>query len=246
MAIKTLLLDIETAPNTAYTWGLFKQNITLSQLVKPGRLLCWAAGWKGSDETIFSSEHMTSRRTMMKEMHKLLCEADEVVTYNGTTFDLPIINREFIELGLPPPSPYKNVDLLRTVRRNFRFNSNKLQHIVERLGIGSKLDHSGFQLWVDCMAGDEAAWEIMEEYNRMDVALLDELYDLLQPWSANLINRSVFEQEMVCPKCGSNHYQKRGLKHTNAGMYQQYQCGECKGWFRSNKTLAQPEKFLLV
>lgn len=246
MAIKSLLLDIETAPNTAYTWGLFKQNISLAQLVKPGRLICWAAGWKGSDETTFSSEHMTSRRSMMKELHKLMSEADEVVGFNSNSFDIPIINREFIELGLAPPRPYKSVDLLRTIRRNFRFNSNKLQHIVERLGVGSKMEHSGFQLWVDCMAGDDDAWEVMEAYNRTDVVLLDELYDLLQPWSNNLLNRSVFNQELVCPKCGSSHYQKRGLRYTTAGIYQQYQCRECSGWFRGNKTLAQMGKFLLV
>lgn len=242
-SIKTLLLDIETSPNVGYHWGLFKQNISLGQLIETSRMLCWAAKWKGEDYTIFSSEHMTSRKAMVKELHNLMCEADEIVTYNGDRFDLPIINREFLTNDMGPASPYKSVDLLKTIRKNFKFSSNKLQHIVDQLDVGHKLETGGFDLWVKCLAKDPEAWELMEEYNRMDAVLLDELYDILLPWASNTINRSVFHQDEVCPKCGGTHYVKDGFRYTTAGIYQSYRCKDCGGYFQSNKTLAKPEKF---
>ena len=47
MSAKILLLDIETAPNKVYTWGLWNQNIGLSQIIQEGYLLCWGAKWLG-------------------------------------------------------------------------------------------------------------------------------------------------------------------------------------------------------
>lgn len=235
--IRTLLLDIETFSNTAYTWGLWDQTIGLNQLIEASRMICWVASWKGSDETIFSSEHLTSRKNMLRELHDLMDEADEIVTFNGDKFDLPIINKEFLLNGFAPPRPYKSVDLLKTVKKHFKFSSNKLQHIVEQLGIGSKIENEGFGLWVACNEGDDEAWEKMEEYNRMDVILLDELFGKLSPWASNMLNRSVVAGEEVCPHCGSKHFKKDGLRYLNAGTYQGYECKKCGGWFRGTKNI---------
>ena len=40
-----LLIDIETAPNKVYTWGLWNQNVSLNQIDEVGYTLCWAATW---------------------------------------------------------------------------------------------------------------------------------------------------------------------------------------------------------
>ncbi len=34
--------------------------------------------------------------------------------YNGNRFDIPMLNKEFLEAGMPPPSPAKHIDLLQT------------------------------------------------------------------------------------------------------------------------------------
>ena len=38
--MKLLFLDIETSPNQAYVWGLFKQNIGISQMTDSSRVMC--------------------------------------------------------------------------------------------------------------------------------------------------------------------------------------------------------------
>ena len=52
--VKTLVVDLETVPTEAYVWGLFDQNVGLSQIIKPGRIVSWAAKWLDSDEVEYS------------------------------------------------------------------------------------------------------------------------------------------------------------------------------------------------
>lgn len=149
--MKILLLDIETAPNRVYAWGLWDQNIATNQVEETGYVLCWAAKWIGDKTMHFYSVKDSTPLRMLREIHKLLDEADVVVHYNGLKFDIPTLNKEFIKAGLRPPAPYKQVDLLQVAKRAFRFESNKLAFVAESLKIGAKVKHAGFKLWVDCM-----------------------------------------------------------------------------------------------
>lgn len=242
--MKILLLDIETAPNLAHVWGLWNQNVGLSQLVESGYTLCWAAKWLGKKEVFFSSIR-DGKKKMVRDIHKLMNEADAIVHYNGNRFDVPTLHKDFILNGLPPPSPSKQVDLLRVVKKQFRFPSNKLAYVSVALGIGSKVEHSGHDLWVRCMAGDDAAWATMERYNKQDTRLLEKLFDKLKPWIKALPNAGLYtpDNSEVCPKCGSESYQRRGMEHTTTCSYQRFQCCSCHGWFRSVRNIGpKPSK----
>jgi uncharacterized protein YprB with RNaseH-like and TPR domain len=229
---KILFLDIETAPNTAYVWGLFDQNISINQLVETSRVLCWAAKWQGSDQMMWRNEKDPH---MLDHVHDLLDEADAVVHYNGARFDIPNLNKSFLLNNMAPPQPFKQIDLLRTVRRQFKFTSNKLDHVCKELGLGSKAKHEGFELWIKCMEGDPKAWERMQEYNMQDVVILERLYDRLLPWVHGGINQGNFTDAAVCSKCGSDDLQKRGFITTGTGSYQQYSCNDCGAWSREKK-----------
>lgn len=240
--MKILLLDIETAPNLATVWGLFKQNISINQLIESSYTLCWAAKWLGEDVIYYDSVHRSRPKAMIKRIHKLLDEADAVIHYNGSKFDIPTINKEFLLHGLAPPSGYKQIDLLKTARNQFRFPSNKLDYVAQQLGLGGKARHEGHEMWLKCMNGDPEAWAKMEEYNCSDVELLEGVYNKFLPWIKHHPNRSVFTGEMVCPTCGSSHYHKEGYAYTTAGKYQRLQCNKCKSWFRSSKNEASTSK----
>lgn len=241
--MKILLLDIETAPNKVYSWGLWDQNIAINQVEESSYVLCWAAKWLGKNEIMFSRvEYKRGRasgaKTMMGKMHKLLDEADVVVHYNGLKFDIPTLNKEFIQLGFTPPAPYKQVDCLKEVRRMFRFQSNKLDFVSQALGIGAKKKHEGFTLWTSCMKGDESAWKRMETYNRQDVVLLETLYRRLRPWIEKHPSHGAYEDAKCCPKCGSTKLQQRGYAVTQMMKYPRYQCQGCGGWSRGNKSVS--------
>lgn len=180
--MKILYLDIETTPIKAYVWGLWDQNIAINQIIEPTEMLCFGARWHGKKNVIFKSVHHDGKEAMLEELHALMEEADILVGWNSAAFDHKHINREFLENGLTPPSPVKDLDLMSVVKANFQFPSNKLDYVAQALGAGAKVKHSGFQLWIDCMAGDEKAWKEMKKYQLQDVNLLVDLYDILLPW----------------------------------------------------------------
>ena len=242
--MKILHLDLETSPNTAYVWGLFKQNISIKHLIGTGRVMCLAAKWHGQKDMEFYAEwDNDGHEGMIHKAYELINEADAVVHYYGSNFDIPVLNAEFAMYGLTPPSPIKQIDLCRVVRRNFRFPSNKLDYVAQRFDLGSKTAHEGFQLWIDCMAGKPAAQKKMGIYNRQDVRLLEKLYNKLLPWINNHPNHGLHmdSDKPVCPNCGGTHLQKRGISRTKTLMYQRYHCNSCGTWSRARLTCSTPE-----
>lgn len=230
--MRLLFLDIETAPHLSATWGLFNQNVALDQLITPGYTLCWAAKWHGEKEIMFESV-MTGEKRMIRRIHKLLSEADAVCHYNGTKFDIPTLQKEILLQDLPPPEPFKEIDLLRTARRRFRLASNKLDFVAQQLGLGSKTKHKGMALWLGCMNKNKEDWKVMEEYNKQDVLLLEKVYNRLLPWIIGHPNRSVMAGAKCCVQCGGEHLQARGYEVTQAARYRRYQCVDCGKWNRA-------------
>lgn len=227
--MKILGLDIETSPHIAYVWGLWKQNVAINQIAETGSTLCWAAKWIGEKEVTFSGLNTSTFEAMLEDLWSLLDEADAVVHYNGQKFDIPTINREFVRLGWEPPTPYKQIDLYQIVKKQFRFASNKLDFVAQELGIGSKLEHKGMELWRGCMDGNEADWKVMEKYNKQDVVLVEDLYKRLLPWIHNHPNYALYTDTTrpVCPNCGSHHVVKKGMEYAKTQMYQRYKCSDC-------------------
>lgn len=215
-----------------YVWGLWDVNVGLNQIEEPGYILCWSAQWMGEKKIMFSSI-LDGKEQMLKAIYDLVEEADVVVHYNGTKFDMPTLNKEWAEINLPPPAPYQQIDLYKVVKKQFRFPSNKLDYVSRELGLGQKVEHKGMTLWRECMAGDKKAWATMEKYNKQDVKLLELLYHKLLPWITSHPNRALFTPASdvpSCPNCGSNHLQRRGFHRTKTLAYQRYQCVDCGTW----------------
>lgn len=228
---KMLFIDIETAPIEAYTWGLWQQNVNIGQIIAPTRMLSWAAKWEGTDEVLYASEGTHTHSDMVQAAYELVDEADVICHYNGTKFDMKHLHREFILEGLEPPTKYKNLDLLTVVKRVFSFPSNKLDYVTSALGVTQKMQHAGFQMWIDAMNGDKAAWGMMEDYNIQDVVILEELYDKVQGWIPSHPNRALWiedQENPVCPNCGSTHVILKGVERpARVNAYQRYKCKSC-------------------
>ncbi len=234
---KALLLDLETSPVVAYTWTLRPDVISVEQVIEPSSILCWAAKWRGDDKLLFAKSQERSGpsfKAMIRQMHSLLSEADCIVTYNGLGFDAPRLNNEFVRLGLPPPPPVPHVDLFRTVRSKFDFTSGKLAFVGPYLKIGEKVKHAGWDLWKGCLDGDRESWRLMELYNKQDVLLLEKLYDKLLPWIDGHPNMNLVAEteNLVCPNCGSDKVQRRGVFRGATYVYRRYQCSSCGRWSR--------------
>jgi len=239
---RILTLDIETQAHLVWTFGLFKQNIGINQIKKPGRVLGVGYKWLDKPKARFVSEFHHGREAMLQEVWDQVNEADAVVTYNGAGFDMPWLDGEWWESGLTEPSPYKNIDLYRTVKSRMRRASGKLDWIAYEAGLGHKTSTGGFDLWKGCEEGDTKAWARMRSYCLRDVRLTEDLYLSLRPWIKSHPHVGLYGptvEENVCQTCGSANVQKRGYAYTNLGRYQRWQCvsAGCGRWSRGKKLL---------
>jgi hypothetical protein len=234
-APRVLLIDIENSPNLAYVWDVWNQNIRPQMLVETKEILCFAFKWLGEEGVFAYSQFYDGRKGMLEHLWRVMDEADIVVDYNGSRHDILHINQDLLKAGYGPPSPYKHIDLFKTIKRKFNFTYMTLSHVCEQLGLSSKLDAGGFETWLGCMQSDPDSWDKLIEYNLGDIPPLEELYLRLRPWISPHPNMSLYSGEFRCTYCGSMNVQRRGWKYTSAGRFRQIMCNDCGGWSRLAK-----------
>lgn len=225
---KILVIDMETKPALAYVWGLFDQNIGLSQLVAPSAPICFAAKFVGEKEMHFHSDWDDGHDVMIQKAHDLISLADAVVTYNGDSFDLKKFRGEFILAGLTPPPPITSIDLLKSVKK-LGLQSGKLAYVGPLLGIGGKVKTEGFDLWAKVMDGDLGAQKRMKKYCIGDVTLTEALYNVMRPY---VVNHPHLKDTpgTACGACGSSKLQSRGWRRTKSFKIQRLHCQSCGSW----------------
>lgn len=245
--MRVAVVDIETSPAIAYTFGTRNVFISNEQIIQPTRTLCVGVKWIGERAvTVYSEWDEGGHEEMILKLWEVLDEADAVVGYNSNAFDIPHLNREFIEAGLLPPSPYAKIDLYQTVRSKFRFISGKLAWVVKTLDLGGKMAHEGFGLWRKVLEGDEMAQRKMAAYCGQDVRITESLYKEIKPWITNHPNEALHAGKAhACPKCGSTAVVKRGIQQTSVSAFQRYQCNGCGSYSRSGKRIASTDLRLI-
>ena len=246
-----LIFDIETTPEANWTWSRYQTN-TIGNL-RPWHMLSFVYKWHGDDQVHFVGQsgdpdyrpdhpyrkpRARQDRWVVARLWQLFDKADVLVAHNGDRFDVKKANARFMFYGLNPPSPYRTIDTLKETRRYAKFESNRLDDLSRHLLNDQKAAHMGMTTWFGCMFGDDEQWARMEAYNRQDVLLLEELYDLLLPWigspgKANPGVNAAAWGAIECPKpgCGGRHLVSRGYQTTAAGLrYRKLQCKRCGGW----------------
>lgn len=221
-------MDIETAPAVAYIWRLWDENIGLDQIIAPSRTICFSAKFVGDKKTEFYSEWEHGHDVMIREAHRLISEAEAIITYNGDKFDIPKLMGEFVLAGLEPPPPPTSIDVLKAVKK-LGFFSNRLAFIGPALQIGSKVKHEGFRLWKDTLDGDAKARAKMQKYCIQDVVLLEKVYKKIRPFIRNHPHTGK-TKGTSCGACGSEKLQSRGYRRTKVMKIQRIQCQSCGGW----------------
>jgi hypothetical protein len=232
---KILLFDIETAPIEGYTWQMYDANVIAVK--RPTYMLAWAAKWRGGKKVIARTlpdypsyqKSPTDDSALVKELHGLLDEADVVIAHNAD-FDVKKTNARFLANRIFPPSPYKTFCTLKTARKHFKFDSNKLDSLGGYLGVGRKVKHTGINLWLECMDGNLRSWEIMKKYNTQDVVLLERVFEKLRGYATNFPDSNMWTGASCCPVCQSSRMQHRGYNVSRAGRKQRFQCQDCGNW----------------
>lgn len=247
---KIITLDIETSPILAYTWDIWQVNIGLDQIVEDWKILSYCAKTLGEDEVRYAdtqNEVNFDDSSLLVAIWEELNDADIVITQNGVSFDHKKINARFIQMGLPPPSPYKTIDTKIEAKSIAKFTSNRLEWMAKILTDEKKDRHEefpGFLLWRECLAGNPRAWQIMREYNPQDVIATEKVYLALRPYMKGHPNLNVYTDDttIACSNCGSHDIQQRGYAFTQSGKYKRFVCNDCGTWGRTRYTENTLEK----
>jgi DNA polymerase elongation subunit (family B) len=241
--LRVLVFDIETAPMTAYIWGLKDQYIDVKQLKTDWYVLAWGAKWLGDppSKLIYRDQRNTipleDDHAIIKELWQLLNEADIVITQNGERFDAPKLNARFILHGMKPPKPYKHIDTYKLVRKVAAFTSNGLDYLTHKLCTKyKKLSHRkfpGLTIWKECLAGNKQAWNEMKLYNTHDVLSTEEFYMKIRAWAPESMPTPFVTDKVsaLCKTCGEKgRMTKEGTSIKNKFRYQRWQCQMCGKW----------------
>jgi len=238
---RVLILDLETAPALVYTWGLRDQNIGVEQIERDQYVLMWCARWLGENKQLSDSlikhpqtfkKDPTNDHEIALSLRELMDEAHLIVTQNGGSFDLKWANTLFLKHNIEPPSHYYSVDLLLASRRSYYSISHRLDFRGRQLGLGGKMEHEGFKLWLKVMRGDKQAFKRMENYCHRDVKLTEDYYLKLRPRiknhpNVNIFNEQPFGGRLKCPACASPRLRRRGYRYLMTGRKQRLKCEDC-------------------
>lgn len=249
---KILIFDIETAPLKAFVWSRWKQNIYLDQTISEWFMISWAAKWLGKDKVysnILTPKEILREddKRITKSIWELIDQADIVIAHNGKRFDVPKLNARFILNDCQPPSPYKQIDTLQIAKWGFAFSSNKLDALAGYFNIKHK-DKTDFELWVNCLKGDQEALDYMLEYNRNDILILEEVYLKLRPWARSHPNLNVYSNKDAyeCTFCNSTNLEEGSYYYTNRNKFKTHRCNDCGGLSREVSTTSKTKGLVPV
>lgn len=241
--MKILLYDLETAPMLGWFWGdkMYEQDII--EVKQDSFILGFGYMWSNESKVHWVGQpdfgawkrDYTDDKGVVKELFKLINEADYYVAHNGKSFDNRVANLAFLKHKLGPPDQPRAYDTKQLFKSTFRLPSNKLDEIGRILEIGRKTPHTGKKLWFDCMEGDKEAWKLMEEYCKNDVLLLKEVWETVLPWIKNPPNWNLDgDRPKCCPSCGSAQFMRAGTDATMSTVRQKYRCSrkECRHIWR--------------
>lgn len=252
---KVLIYDEEVSPRLGYYYGAYE--VTPIKEVRPPILLSVAWKWLGEKDvhclTLYDRATVDpyNDKLLVNELWNLLDEAEIVIGFNNKRFDDKMANYFFIKHDMTPPSPFKQVDVLQSARKYFKFDKNNLDYLGKLIGGGGKTDQTYMDFWEDLLEGNKrekkAASEGMKKYNKEDVLVTERLYKKLLPWMTNHPNMALYtEQEFACPRCGActeEQFSPKSYRRTGMQINAiQYQCRECGAYVTRKLTKEEREE----
>lgn len=204
---KRLFFDIETSPNVCYSWRIgYNINLAPHDIIQERRIICISYKWENENKIhSLTWDSNQCDKKMLQDFIKVMNQADEIVAHNGDRFDEKWIRTRCIYHRIPAFPKYKSLDTLKKAKYGFNFNSNRLDYIAKFLGVGAKVEHSGFKMWAEVMNNDKQALKEMVNYCEGDIIVLEDVFLTMQNYIKANTHVGVVNGDMkfTCPICGS-------------------------------------------
>lgn len=248
---KVAFIDIEVSASIVAAFNMYRHFSTPDHVMQYPYILTAAWNWLHDDESVVHTEALTNfdrfneDHTDDMELVKVLwqiCDEADILVIHNERFDRGWMNQRFAAHGFPEPSPYRVICTLKALKKNMSLPSNSLNYSTEYFELEhSKLKHEGISLWIECMSGDEDAFERMLTYNKGDIPTLRSLYLKIRPFIQNHPNVALYygDNAQRCPACGSQDLipLEGKLARTNLSEFESFRCGGCGKVSRSGRAV---------
>lgn len=230
--IKRLFFDIETSPLIAYSWRIgYKINLPYDNIIQHAKIICISYKWENEDKVYsLSWDKDLCDKQMSINFVKVANQADEIIAHNGDRFDIKWLRTRCIFHRVPMFPKYRTLDTLKKAKAHFNFPNNKLDTIVQYLGVGAKIKHEGFDMWRKCLEGDKQALKDMIRYCEGDIIALEDAFFVMQNYIKNNTHAGVINNQLKasCPSCGSQDVALIKNNFTALGtIKRQLECNPC-------------------
>ena len=251
---KILILDVERLPGITkhYWWDrgdLKNRYIHYEAVERQPRTTIVCAKWYASDEVIQLAEwDRGGRSKFLTRIHRLMSKADIIVGHNVDAADVPWLKGDLhIEAGLPPLPPFKTVDTLKILRREFKSGApfKGLDAFCQIVGIPAKTDRYDREAMERAVDGSKEDRERLTAYCVGDVLAGQAIFDFLRPYINN--HPALFvdgkDKLTVCHRCGHDTRTIPRRYVANIMSYSMRQCTNCGGYSRIS---IEPERLSVV
>jgi hypothetical protein len=258
---RILILDVERLPGiTQQTWwdrgDLKNRYIHHETVTREPRTTIVCAKWYHSPDIIRLAEWDNGGRgPFLKAVHALMAEADIIVGHNIDGADVPWLKGDFYlpRIGhkhrpnLPVLPPYKTVDTLKVMRKEFKSGApfKSLDALCQILGLPSKTDTYDRERMERAVAGSTEDRERLVDYCAGDVIATQWLYDWCRPHIKNHPALFVDGQDKltVCNRCGHETRPTARRYVANVLIYSMRRCTHCRAYSRLS---IEPERMSIV
>ena len=252
---KILILDVERLPGiTKQFWwdrgDLKNRYISYETVERMPRTTIVCGKWYDQPDVIALAEwDKGGRKKFLKEVHRLMSQADIIVGHYITGADLPwLANDLHVEAGLDPLPPFKTIDTLKVIRKVFGQGApfKSLDAFCQIVGLDAKTDR------YDARAMERAVTdksvpdrERLVSYCCGDVIATQGLLDWLTPYLPNPPALFVDGKDKltVCHRCGSDTEPIPRRYVANVLTYSMRRCTVCKSYSRIS---IEPERISIV
>lgn len=241
---RILILDVERVDGITqqHYWDrgdLKNRYVHYETVVRHPRTTIVCAKWYDDDEIIQLAEwDKGGRKQFLRKVHRLMEKADIIVGHNLDRADVPWLKGDLhVEAGLPPLPPFKTVDTLKVMRREFGQGApfKSLDAFCQIVGLQSKTDsydrHAMERAVSEKSVEDR---ERLTEYCAGDVIATQGLLDWLRPHIKN--HPHLFadgtDSLTTCNRCGHETEPTSKRYVANVLSYSMRKCPHCGGYSR--------------
>ncbi len=180
---KKLFFDIEVSPDIVLSWGIGRKvSISHESIIQERAIICICWKWEGDDKVYSLKWNKGCDKEMIQKFAKIADSADELIAQNGDNFDIKWLRTRCIYHNIPISPKFNSIDTLKMARQGFRFNANRLDYMGRFLGYGGKVE-TNYDMWKDILLKNDAKqMNLMVDYCKEDVILLEKVYNRLQEY----------------------------------------------------------------